>query len=76
MNLRSEGDPTGKSNFAKFKAEYAQKKQPSFSAIQFYPGYFGDEYFKEYAKILDFLLADGWTFVLPSEYVDAQVPVK
>ncbi len=76
MNPRGEVDGTGKPNFAKFKAEYAQKKQPSFSAIQFHPGYFGDEHFKEYAKILDFLLADGWTFVLPSEYVDAQVPVK
>lgn len=76
MNLRGESDGTGKPNFAKFKTEYAQKKQSSFSAIQFHPGNFGDEHFKEYAKILDFLIADGWKFVLPSEYVGSQAPVK
>ncbi len=41
----------------------------SFSAIQFHPNAFSDGHFTEYAKILDFLIAEGWTFMLPAEYV-------
>ncbi|MDT8389751.1 MAG: polysaccharide deacetylase family protein [Lentisphaeria bacterium] len=68
MMLRGEADGTGKPNFEKFKAVYVQKKNLSFTAIQFHPNSFGDEHFAEYAKILDFLIAEGWIFVLPAEY--------
>jgi peptidoglycan/xylan/chitin deacetylase (PgdA/CDA1 family) len=69
MHLRGESDGTGKPNFEKFKADYAQKKNLSFSAIQFHPNNFSEEHFAEYAKILDFLIANGWKFVLPRDYV-------
>lgn len=69
MNLRGESDGTGKPNFDKFKAQYLKKKDVSFSAIQFHPNSFSDASFVEYARILDFLIAEGWTFMLPVEYV-------
>jgi peptidoglycan/xylan/chitin deacetylase (PgdA/CDA1 family) len=72
MHLRGESDGTAKPNFEKFKAEYSKAKNRSFSAIQFHPGNFSDGHFEEYAKILDFLIAEGWKFVLPSEYVAKQ----
>lgn len=68
MTLRGESDGTGKPNFEKFKAEY-QKRKVSFAAIQFHPSGFGDAQFAEYGKIVDFLIKEGWTFMLPAEYV-------
>lgn len=69
MILRGESDGTGKPNFEKFKAQYIEKKNLSFAAIQFHPNAFSDGHFAEYAKTLDFLIAEGWTFMLPAEYV-------
>jgi hypothetical protein len=69
MSLRGESNGTGKPNFEKFKAEYLKQKNLSFAAIQFHPNAFGDEHFTEYTKILDFLISEGWTFMLPTEYV-------
>ncbi len=69
MSLRGESDGTGKPNFQKFKAQYIQKKNISFTAIQFHPNAFSEKHFSEYSKILDFLIAEGWTFMLPAEYV-------
>lgn len=67
MKLRGESDGTGKPNFKKFKSKY--NKSISFTAIQFHPGGFSDKHFSEYAKIIDFLIAEGWVFMLPTEYV-------
>lgn len=69
MNLRGEHDGTGKPNFEKFKSAYLKKNDILFSAIQFHPNNFEEEHFAEYAKILDFLKNEGWTFMLPAEYV-------
>ncbi|MFT5124984.1 MAG: peptidoglycan/xylan/chitin deacetylase (PgdA/CDA1 family) [Candidatus Omnitrophota bacterium] len=69
MHLRGENDGTGEPNFKKFKAAYRQENERSFSALQFHPNSFSDEHFVEYAKILDFLIARGWTFMQPAEYV-------
>ncbi len=69
VSIRGENDGVGKPNFEKFKAEYSFHKNKSFAAIQFHPNGFRDEHFDEYAKIVDFLLAEGWTFMLPAEYV-------
>lgn len=69
MNLTGEHDGTGKPNFEKFKAHYEQYKDETCSALQFHPNAFSEEHFAEYAKILDLLIADGWTFMLPTEYV-------
>lgn len=33
---------------------------------------FGQAQFREYAKIIDYLQAEGWTFMLPSEYLALQ----
>lgn len=71
MTLRGENDGTGKPNFQKFKDEYEKKKSdPSLTlaAIQFHPGGFSDQGYQDFASIIDFLKADGWTFMLPSEY--------
>ncbi len=76
MALRGEHDGTGKPNFAKFKADYQKKKPLKFAAIQFHPNGFRDKQFVEYTKILDFLIAEGWTFALPSEYVTLQDNIK
>ena len=69
MALRGEGDGTGKPNFAKFKAAYAKQPGVTMSAIQFHPSGFSEAQFREYGKIIDFLKEEGWTFMLPSEYV-------
>lgn len=73
MMLRGEHDGTGKPNFDKFKQEYLSKKSstPVFTltALQFHPMGFSDEGFKHYTDILDFLLSEGWTFMLPEEYL-------
>lgn len=71
MTLRGEHDGTGKPNFEKFKADYAKKSDLHFAAIQFHPQNFAEEHFEEYLKILDFLLTEGWQFMLPREYVAA-----
>lgn len=73
MRLRGEGDGTGRPNFEKFKLDYAKKQKGlTLTSIQFHPPYFKDQHFAEYIKILDFLKADGWSFVLPAEYVAMQ----
>lgn len=68
MALRGESDGTAKPNFDKFKIEYLSKPDVSFTALQFHPNGFNDAAFDEYAKIIDFLIAEGWIFVLPREY--------
>ncbi|MES2658413.1 MAG: DUF2334 domain-containing protein [Verrucomicrobiota bacterium] len=71
MFLRGEDDGTGKPNFAKFKVEYEKKKaDPSLNlcAFQFHPGVFSDQGFTEFVSIIEFLKAEGWTFMLPSDY--------
>lgn len=71
MTLRGENDGTGKPNFTKFKEEYEKKKaDPSLTlaAIQFHPAAFSEEGFKDFSSIVDFLKAEGWTFMLPGEY--------
>jgi peptidoglycan/xylan/chitin deacetylase (PgdA/CDA1 family) len=75
MDLRGENDGTGKPNFAKFKEEYAKKKDTvTFAALQFHPNSFAEQGFSEYAQILDFLKAEGWTFMLPGEYAATAAP--
>jgi len=71
MTLRGENDGTGKPNFEKFKAEYEQKKADpnlTLAALQFHPAGFSEQGFKDFASIVDFLKAEGWTFMLPSAY--------
>jgi len=69
MAIRGENDGTGKPNFEKFKAEYEKSgRNLTFSAIQFHPPYFSEEGLQNFAQIVDFLKAEGWTFMLPSEY--------
>ncbi len=70
MTLRGEHDGTGKPNFEKFKEDYAKKDnpKPTLAAIQFHPMGFSEKGFEDYAAILDFLKAEGWTFMLPGEY--------
>jgi peptidoglycan/xylan/chitin deacetylase (PgdA/CDA1 family) len=71
MTLRGENDGTGKPNFAKFKEEYEKKKSdPSLTlaAVQFHPAAFSEDGFKDFRAIVEFLKAEGWTFMLPSGY--------
>lgn len=69
MALRGEHDGTGKPNFEKFLAEYKTKPALNFVALQFHPQNFAEEHFVAYTRILDFLLSEGWSFLLPGEYV-------
>lgn len=71
MTLRGEGAGVGKPDFAKFKEEYEKKKADpklNFAALQFHPLGFSEQGFTDFAAIVDFLKAEGWTFMLPSEY--------
>lgn len=71
MTLRGENDGTGKPNFAKFKEEYETKKSDpnlTFAALQFHPAGFSEQGFKDFAAIIGFMKAEGWTFKLPGEY--------
>lgn len=71
MHLRGENDGTGKPNFEKFKEEYEMRKaDPSLTlcAFQFHPGAFAEEGFTEFSSIVEFLKAEGWTFMLPTDY--------
>jgi peptidoglycan/xylan/chitin deacetylase (PgdA/CDA1 family) len=76
MKLKGEHDGTGKPNFQKFKEDYQQKKNLTFTAIQFHPNGFSPQHFDEYSKILDFLISEGWTFMLPKEYIAKQDQAK
>lgn len=69
MKLRGEPDGPGRPNFERFKEEYFTRKEVSLSALQFHPNAFEEEHFKEYSKILDFMISEGWTFLLPTAYV-------
>lgn len=70
MNLRGEHDGTGQPNYESFINEYNSEPDTTFTALQFHPNSFGEEDFEEYKLIVDFLIAEGWTFMLPSEYVN------
>ena len=73
MNLPGEMDGTGKPNFEKFKKKYESKEDGLvFTALQFHPPYFSEEGFQAYEEIIDFLKAEGWIFMLPSEYLKSQ----
>lgn len=72
MFLRGEHDGTGKPNFEKFREDYAKRSDLTVVALQFHPASFAEEHFVEYAKILEFMLAEGWTFALPRELVAAR----
>lgn len=78
MHLRGEHDGTGKPNFAKFKEDYLKKDNPvlTFAAIQFHPAAFAEDGFNHYTDILDFLKTQGWTFVLPSQYLQMRSAEK
>lgn len=71
IRLRGEHDGTGRPNFQAFVTAYGEPKNKgvTFSAIQFHPGKFEEEHFEAYAKILDFLIDEGWRFMLPAEYL-------
>jgi hypothetical protein len=74
MALAGENDGTGKPNFAKFKEVYAQKSGANltFTALQFHPLGFSEQGFTGFAAIVDFMKAEGWTFLLPTEYAKRQ----
>ena len=76
MALAGENDGTGKPNFAKFKEEYAKRNRPdlTLTAIQFHPQLFSEQGFTDFAAIIDFMKAEGWTFLLPSEYAKTLPP--
>ncbi len=69
MSIRGEHDGTGKPNFEKFRAEYQTKPGLTLLAVQLHPNNFNEEHFDEYNKILDFMILEGWSFVLPKEYI-------
>jgi hypothetical protein len=70
MNLIGENDGVAKPNFEKFKQIYdGQKSRLAFTALQFHPPYFSDRAFGEFSAIVDLLKADGWTFILPNDYI-------
>lgn len=69
MNIGGEHDGTGKPNAEKFRADYNARTTPlHFAAIQVHPPHFKEGSLEQYTEILDFLLADGWEFLLPREY--------
>lgn len=61
--------PVGKPNFSAFTKGY-QAERPRghrYLVLQGHPLSWNDEAFAEFVRIVDFLVADGCTFVLPSE---------
>lgn len=76
MALAGENDGTGKPNFAKFKEVYAKRNNPqlTLTALQFHPLMFTEQGFTDFAAIIDFMKAEGWTFMLPGEYAKTLPP--
>lgn len=75
MPLRGEHYGVGQPNYQAFVEAYHQTEAIPFTALQFHPDAFSDTHFAQYSQILDFLTREGWTFMLPSEYLqhlDAQ----
>jgi peptidoglycan/xylan/chitin deacetylase (PgdA/CDA1 family) len=69
--LQAEANGTGNPDFSKFKTLYeSHKTLPSVIALQFHPPVFQERSFIEYERMLDFLIQEGWTFLLPQEYLD------
>lgn len=73
MVLRGEPDGTGKPNAAKFAEQYEPLKDTlTFTVLQFHPNtgtFTSGSGLDEYVKTIDLLLNDGWTFMLPREYI-------
>lgn len=70
MHLVGENEGVGKPNFEKFKIKYEnQRGNVRFTALQFHPSVFSEEGFQAFESIIDFLKQDGWTFMLPNEYI-------
>jgi peptidoglycan/xylan/chitin deacetylase (PgdA/CDA1 family) len=65
MSLRGEHNGVGKPDFEKFKQDYYHQSDIQFSALQFHPNKFENSDLAEASDILDFLVENGWQFVLP-----------
>jgi len=70
LDIVNEADGTGKPNAAKLAALLA-KRPPGPVSLQFHPPYFDAAHLEEYKTILTELKANGYTTMLPTEYVAA-----
>ena len=71
VKIIGEADGTGKPSAAKFEAEFPPGT-PGPVALQFHPANSGFDSARldEYRKILKYLLANGYSILLPAEYVE------
>ena len=58
----------GKIDFNKFATQYQKRRLDSYAIIQGHPNMWNDASFAEFKKVVEQLLADGWTFTTPHEY--------
>lgn len=73
--LKTEFDGVGMPDFAKFKVEYEkQKDQLHAGSILFHPPWFKENRIRDCEQIIGLLKAEGWQFILPSEYISMQKP--
>lgn len=72
MSLRGEHNGVGKPDFEKFKQDYYHQSDIQFTVLQFHPNRFEVRDLDEARHILDFLGANGWTFVLPRHLTDLE----
>lgn len=70
VKIISEQDGTGKPNAAKFKASFPKGPAGPVS-LQFHPAAFKQDGINEYKGIIRHLKSNGYTFVLPSEFIAA-----
>jgi peptidoglycan/xylan/chitin deacetylase (PgdA/CDA1 family) len=68
LEIIAEQDGTGKPNAAKFKASFPKGPAGPVS-LQFHPAAFPADGIKEYKGIIRHLKSNGYTFLLPSEYI-------
>ncbi len=58
---------TGVTDYNYFLLEYSQQKYHSHLFVQTHPGQWKDADFENFEKMLDYLIADGCTFMTPSQ---------
>lgn len=68
LDFISEADGTGKPNGEKLEATLA-KRMPGAVSLQFHPPYFDVPHLAEYQKIVNYLLPNGYSVQLPSEFI-------
>ncbi len=67
---------TGTASYDTFVANYKNKKRLSYLVVQSHSGYWNDESFKEFERVLNFLKNEGCTFMTPTQAAEDYIKTR